>query len=489
MRRGPALLLAFACGWPQLASAERLGGVEFTRCELPGKGSPLVTARCARIEVAENPGLPDGRRIALAVAWLPARDRKPLADAVMFLAGGPGQSARESYAAVLPALDGLRRHRHVILVDQRGTGESNRLSCPLADWRDPAQAGPAAARQQALACREQLQSRADLSRYSTGDAVRDLETVRRRLGIAQFNLVGGSYGTRVALEYLRRHPASVRSLVLDSVVPPELPLLQDHARNLDAALARQFQRCRDTAACVGRFGDPQQALEQLLARTAQDPRTVALYHPNTHEPVAEPLNADLVRGVVRLFAYTPETAALLPLLLAEALAGRPEALIAQAGMVADELGTQLAHGMELSVVCAEDEPFLRARPEDARSTVGDGLTALLRAQCAEWPRATIPADFKLPVVSDVPALLLAGELDPVTPPAYAAAVARHLSRGRVLLAPGQGHLVMTRGCLPRLLRSFIDNPDTARDAAGLDARCLDVLGPAPPFESWLGPAP
>lgn len=483
-----ALLLASLSitTFAQSEGPPRLGSVEFANCELPGKRGPVVSARCATLEVPEDGARSEGRRIALALAWLPTRrvggPSASTPDAVLFLAGGPGQSARESYVSVMPALEGLRRNRHVLLVDQRGTGGSNRLACPLADWRDPSQATATDAREQAIACRDALSPRADLSRYTTRDAIADFERVREQLGIQKWNLVGGSYGTRVALEYLRRHPDSVRSVVIDSVVPPELALLQDHARNLDDALARQFALCAQAPGCAQRLGDPRTALDRLLQ---SPPRKLAFSDPREHTPRQEMFGPDVARLVTRLFSYAPESAGLLPLLLHEAATGRPEALMAQADLVLRDLPAQLAHGMELSVTCSEDEPFLRPDPEDAGRVLGAAAAELLRAQCAVWPRGTAPSDLKQPVVSAHPVLVLSGELDPVTPPRYGDAVARHLSRSRHLVARGQGHIVMTRGCMPRLVRRFIDE----LDPAALDARCLDDLGYTPPFETWLGPAP
>lgn len=488
MKAWHALLLA---ALPILASAQpepsyRLGSVDFEDCELPGKRGPVVTARCATLEVPEDRARPEGRKIDLALAWLPTRregaQSAATPDAVLFIAGGPGQSARETYVSVMPALEGLRRNRHVLLVDQRGTGGSHRLACPLADWRDPAQATANAAREQAIACRDALAQGADLSRYTTLDAIADFERVRQRLGVVKWNLVGGSYGTRVALEYLRRHPDAIRSVVIDSVVPPELPLLQDHARNLDEALTRQFALCTEAPGCAERLGDPRAALDRLLQ---SPPRALRFSDPRHHTPRNETFGPDVVRLVTRLFAYAPESASLLPLLLAEAANGRPEALMAQADLALRDLPEQLAHGMELSVTCSEDEPFLRPDPADAKRVLGTTGPALLRAQCAVWPRGPAPADLKQPVVSTHPVLVLSGELDPVTPPRYGDQVAQHLPRSRHLVAKGQGHIVMTRGCMPRLVRRFIDE----LDPEALDAQCLDDLGYTPPFETWLGPAP
>ncbi|MFP5357786.1 MAG: alpha/beta fold hydrolase [Gammaproteobacteria bacterium] len=485
----PGLVLLLASGTVTAQAppgdGHRLGALDFHACELGGEGVPVLAARCARLRVAENPAAPQGRQIELAVAWLPARGSRPQPDALVFLAGGPGQSALQSYPLLASALQGLRSDRHVILLDQRGTGGSNRLACALPDWRDATQLSSAALRAQALDCRQTLSERADLRYYTTADYVRDLETLRQTLGIPQFNLLAGSYGTRVALEYLRRHPQAIRSAVLDGVVPPRLALLQDHAQNLEQALAAQFARCAASASCHQRFGPLDALLTRLRERLRQQPLRVRYADPRRHTPREELLSEDLLKAVVRLFAYAPESVALLPLLLHEADQGRPQALMAQAQLLIDSLEGQLAHGMELSVLCTEDAPFLQRRPEDAATLLGETGQELAEAQCAVWPRGELAADFKQPVRARTPVLLLSGEYDPVTPPRYAAEVAADLPNSRQLLAPGQGHIVLNRGCMPRLVRRFVEQ----LQPAALDAACLDALDGLPAFETYLGAGP
>jgi pimeloyl-ACP methyl ester carboxylesterase len=468
------------------AHARTLGGVTFEPCELRAqRGGGRVEAECATFEVPEDHAAPGGRRITLRLALVPARASRPEADPVVFLAGGPGQSAIEAYPVAHAAFKPLLARRHVLLVEQRGTGESSPLKCPLPDWKDPGAQDAAGAREDALACLRRYDGQADPRHYTTSDYIRDLERVRQALGIAQVNLAGGSYGTRVALEYLRRHPDAVRSVFIDSVVPPELALGQDHARNLEEALAGHATRCSADAACRERFGDLGGTLRQLREQVRKSPRTVGFRHPQTHALVSAPFGEAALLAVARMFAYSPQASALLPLLLAEAAAGRPEALLAQAELLFGSLGDELAHGMELSVICAEDADLLRSRPEDRDTLMGNALPELVAAQCAVWPRGTRPDGFHDPVVSATPVLLLSGERDPVTPPRYAEQAARTLSNGRHLVARGQGHTPMAVGCMPRLLKEFVEK----LQPKALDAGCLDALGDTPFFLDHQGPAP
>ena len=279
MKRAIVLLGAFAglvAGGT--AQARQLGEVTFEPCELTAARVPgRVEAECARIDLPENHDAPDGRQISVRLALVPSRAEAPAADPVVVLAGGPGQSAVEAYPLVQAALKPLLRKRHVLLVEQRGTGASAALKCPLPDWKQPQDQDLAAAREQARQCLQRYEGKADTRFYTTSDYIRDLEHVRKALGIAQFNLAGGSYGTRVALEYLRRHPGAVRSVFIDSVVPPELPLGQDHARNLDEALAGIAARCNAEPRCRERFGDMSARLRQLKQQ-AKAPRRVRFHH-------------------------------------------------------------------------------------------------------------------------------------------------------------------------------------------------------------------
>jgi pimeloyl-ACP methyl ester carboxylesterase len=478
-------LCALACVATSAQARRSYGQLVFEPCTLTSPGLPLtVAAQCTGVDVPEDHGSPDGRHIDLALAWVPSSARKPAPDPVFMLAGGPGQSARESFAAVSPAFREVLRRRHIMLLDQRGTGPGNPLDCEVPEDAEApgaaAAARPEVARRQAADCLAQLE--ADPRFYTTSDAVLDLETVRARLGAARIDLVGISYGTRLALEYLRRYPSHVRTIVLDGVVPPELALGSEHARNLEQSLDAQLERCATDAACASRFGAPRRALTRLLEDVRRQPRMVKYEDPLTAEPREDLLTADLVAGVVRLYAYAPQLAAMLPMTIARAEAGQPDLLMAQARMIDDLVGEQLSFGLQLSVSCAEDAPLLAENPDDAGTLLGTSFVAGIKAACEVWPRGRMPPDFHAPVASVRPALLLSGEFDPVTPPRYGEQVLRGLANGRHLVARGQGHNVMTVGCLPRLIASFIE----AADARSLDAGCLERLIETPPFAGAYG---
>ena len=485
-----ALLLAGCNGTavnPDQQAVRHYGELSFKPCTLT---APYLTtnveAQCTTYEVAEDPAKPQGRKVALNIAWLPATNEGAATeDPVFFLAGGPGQSAVQVWPAIDGAFREVRKSRHIVLVDQRGTGKSNPLSCKDDEGRnaygDAEDMSEGSAVEFARACAASLQ--ADPRFYTTTDAVRDLDSVRKALGAAKINLVGGSYGTRVAQQYAMHHPDSTRSVVIDGVVPNELVLGSEHARNLDAALALQFKHCQANDTCKKRFGDDLRGqLGTLMARLATTPVSTEYRDPSTGELVTGEVNAGTVAGITRMYSYYPQGAALLPLVLNEAQQGRYGSLMSLAKLLETQVGDQFMHGMQLSVICAEDADLLKNDPADSDTVLGNTLGDTLKAQCGAWPTGTRPADFHTAWTSDIPTLVTSGEMDPVTPPRYGEQVLRTLSNGRHLVLKGQGHGTFAVGCMPKLLGRFLETAD----AKGLDAKCLDSLDYVPPFTSFNG---
>lgn len=465
------------------AKPRMYGSIAFTPCTLaPQFGPGSVEALCGTHEVAEDPSKPGGRRIRLNIAWVaPDAEAEVAPDPVFMLAGGPGQAATETYPQVAGAFRDVARHRNIVLVDQRGTGKSNPLKCEgEADM--PFEAGLPAVRAMTERCRDTLSQSADLRFYTTTDAVRDLDAVRRALGAERLNLVGISYGTRVAQQYAMRHPEHTRTLVLDSVAPNTLYLGNEFAANLERALDLQFDRCEQTPACVEALGHPRGQLDALMAKLRSDPPTVRYRDAASGESREEALTADAVAGLMRMYAYVPLLSSLLPLQLHEAAQGRYEGLMALARMLGDSVAGQMALGMQLSVVCAEDAAGVRPEPATEGMLLGNKFAEFITEQCALWPKGAMPADFHEPLRSDVPALVLEGEFDPVTPPRYGEEVVRTLPNGRLFVLKGQGHNVIGAGCMPKLFARFIETAD----AKSLDGQCLDDLGYVPPFTSFNG---
>lgn len=467
-----------------------LGSVKLTACELDQPNSGLSTAAwCAMFPVPENRADPHSRIIDLKLAVLRSRAQVASKDMLVFLAGGPGQAATDAASMVAGVLAPLRSHRDVLLLDQRGTGGSNALSCKTADQGtapdDEDSADANSMRNAAAACLKQILPRADPRYYTTTVATQDLEDVRKAFGSPTFDLLGVSYGTRLAQQYLMRYPDAVRSVVLDSTVPNTLALGESFGRTLDDTLKLQFARCTAEPACKKRFGDPGQTLYQLRDALRANPHTVSFRDPETYKAVKRVLNENALASVVRLFAYTPQTAALLPMSIDAAARGDVGPLLGQAKILSGELEDLMGSGMQYSVICSEDADLLTPQPQDEDTILGTKMIDALKAVCSVWPKGTRPADFHQPLKTDKPILLLAGQYDPVTPPRYAEAVAQGLPNARVLVLRGQAHSVMASGCAPKLIKKFVEG----LAPKALDASCLDLLQPTPIFIDFNGATP
>ena len=334
---------------------------------------------------------------------------------MFFLAGGPGQAAVATFPALAPVFKDVMKDRGVVLVDQRGTGKSNPLNCK-SEGSEQNDSDPAAARAWIEGCIAELSAKADLRRYTTTEAVADLEAVRKAIGADKINLVGVSYGTRMAQQYALRHPQHVRTITLDSPVPNTLGLGNIFAGNLDSALQAQFTLCKESPACKARMGDPRAELQAVLTRLRANPVPVTYRDGSTGEEITETLTADHVAGLVRMYAYMPAVGALLPQLIHEASQGRYANLMALAKMMQGDMQESMSMGMQMSVICTEDADSMVVRAEDADTVLGNRMVESMAAMCEVWPKGDKPADFNTPLKGDLPVLVLTGEFDPVTPP-------------------------------------------------------------------------
>jgi pimeloyl-ACP methyl ester carboxylesterase len=331
--------------------------IETEDCRLSSRWLATVSAQCGTLAVPEDPNHPDGRQIELFVARIPALSGAPQPDPLLLISGGPGQAATDFYLALRGAFEPIRRDRAIILLDQRGTGRSARLSCPSADVQDLDTATLDELTALVTDCVTALD--ADPRYYTTSVAVGDLERLREALDLPEWNIYGISYGTRVAQHYLRRYPEHTRAVILDGVVPAELALGPAIAMNATAALEEVFTRCAGQDLCARRFPALSEQLRTLSARLVDQPLEVAMPDPLTGEPGTRTLSDRHLKVAICLLSYAPLTTALLPLLVSEAHDGNYAPLTAQAYMFIDELERSISFPMHNSVVCTEDVPFYR----------------------------------------------------------------------------------------------------------------------------------
>jgi len=431
------------------------GAPRFVSCTYGG----YVDGWCSRLAVPEDPARPNGRTISLAITVLPAT-RRPAAGALFYLEGGPGGAATASAVRVNGLFAEVGRDRDVVMVDQRGTGGSSRLSCP--DTRVAA-TDAAAVAAYVRGCFAHL--RRDPRLYTTSVAADDLEAVRRALGYGRIDLYGGSYGATLAEAYLRRYPGSVRSAVLDGSSLPGVRIYERSARNAERALDAELARCAAAPACRHAFPDPRRQLAELLTRP---PRRV------TVQAGTFLLRPDDIAWTVASLSSTADGAALIPYTVDAAAHGD---YLPLARAYAQTLGAALDPRARLAmfweILCSE--PWAVFDPAaTARLGAGSYLehAAVARARlferaCRSVPRGRVPAGSASDAPMRTPVLLLAGGADPLDPPANLAGWRRPFPDGRLVVVPGAGHGAIAYGCVPTLVAAFV----ARGGAAGLDTAC------------------
>ena len=442
------------------------------------------TALCGTLAVPENREDTGSRTIDLAVVVVPATVAEPEPDALVFLAGGPGGSVTDG----APFLDQMlpERSRDILLVDQRGTGRSNPLLCQL-QGRDGDLAsfyGDMWPPAEVERCRRELEAAGnDLAAYTTAAFADDLDAVRAWLGYEELTLSGGSYGTRSAQEYMRRHPEHVRAAVLQGVVPFDSHMPIDHAPAARRAVELMFEACRADVACHRAFpdlaGDWRRALEQL----DREPARVTIDHPETGEPVTVTIGRQVFGESIRSLLYIPARAADFPYIVHQAAAGNLEPFVKATLPGKMGLSQYLADGLYLSVSCAEDVPFID-RDRAARMAEGSAM-GLYRVDqqvraCQLWPRAEVdPEIIHAPLETEIPVLLVSGNVDPVTPPANGEMVAARMPNSLHVVIPNGHHDVAglaNEECLLDLVQEFIEQGSVE----GLETSCVATMT-RPPF--------
>jgi pimeloyl-ACP methyl ester carboxylesterase len=373
----------------------------------------------------------------------------------------------------------IHQERDIVLVDQRGTGQSNPLRCldPEDESLDDDEMLA-----KLKACPQTLD--ADPRFYTTETAMTDLDEVRSALGYETINIYGASYGTRAALTYLRMFPEHVRTVTLDAVVDPEFVLFMDAAEDGQAALDDFFARCESDESCSTAFPNLRTEFEDILARLDESPAEIAFPHPLTNKPFELTLTREMLTNLVFNTLYVPDLVATLPLSIHVAHASENYvSLISQAFLV----NAGLYDGMFYAVACTEDAPLIDVdgeAPSSQNSVFGNRTSDLVEV-CAEWPKGQVSSEFRQPISSDVPVLMLSGEADPITPPWHADKVAEGLTNEIHLIFSDMGHGNLASRCTINLFKDFIESASTS----GLDTTCVEGIQPPPFFVDFSGPRP
>jgi pimeloyl-ACP methyl ester carboxylesterase len=444
------------------------GRVQLQACEKQS----LRNALCGKYEVFENRATKAGRKIALNIVMLPALAEKPAPDPIFYFAGGPGGAA--STYTTAPFMMGLRQHRDVVMVDQRGTGGSNPLHCDV--YGDPNDMrgyfGETFPAERIRACRAELEKIADLKLYTTPIAMADLDEVRDALGYDKINVNGGSYGSTAALAYLRLYPQHVRAAAVSGVAPVDYKMAMPFARGVEHALDRLFSDCAADAKCNAAFPNVRKEFAEIVERLTKAPVTFEATNPSTQQKQQITMTREGFMEHIRAALYIPEMMSYLPAFIHNMAGGNYSRFAAVSFQVFQQLDSQIARGMHLSVVCSESVPFFtedEIKRETAGTFYGDARLRAYQRACGLWQRGDIPASFHDTRKLDVPVLMISGDFDPVTPPFVGASALAQYTQGKQVIVHNATH--SSYECTDRLMADFF-NRGTWQ---GLDTSCVDQI--------------
>jgi pimeloyl-ACP methyl ester carboxylesterase len=482
------LATAAACGSSGVLSSSPSAGAasrprpreRLAPCSVEGVAEKLL---CGTFAVWENRSTKQGRKIELHVVVVPSLAKDPAPDPVFSFAGGPGDAATNSARGWAEDRE-IRAHRDIVLVDQRGTGSSHRLDCKVPQDPGDVQAyfEPSIPVAEVQRCRAELDKIADLTQYTTSIAADDVDEVRAWLGYDKINLEGGSYGTRAVQVYMRRYGEHVRAAIMVGVAGMDQFLPLFHARDGKHSLDLLFDACAKAPECAAAFPDLRAEHERVLAGLAGARGHATVESPVDHHSVPVTIPRNIFAEQIRFTLYNAATASATPYIIHRAAQGDFEPFAHLAMLWEPSLRGILAIGMHLSVTCAEDVPFIAPgaiEPAIAGTYLGGYRVQQQIAACHEWRRGDVPADFHLPLATDIPALLVSGPYDPVTPPRWAEGVATHLPHSlHVVITDahhGSGGLAHPE-CYGGLAAKFIERGTTE----GLDTSCVATMK-RPPF--------
>ncbi|MGI5403755.1 alpha/beta fold hydrolase [Streptomyces sp. CA-135486] len=487
-------------GAPLGTVARTGGGARFVPGPCPRTADPipaLAGARCGTLTVPENRSHRRGRKITLGVAIVPAVTSRPAPDPIVWFAGGPGDDAVSE--AQLAIDGGLNRDRDVIFMSQRGTYSAEpELTCPNIDEFNARALGlvygaPSTGRLHVKAtriCRDRSAGRgADLSAYNSTESAADYADLRVALGIKQWNVFGISYGTDLALMYMRDHPKGIRSVGIDGVLPPSLA-----GASLTWSAARQgfdglFKACAEQPACNDRYPNLSDTFERLVRELEARPVTTTVTVPDQPTPVKVVLDGGVL---VNWLTSATHLAAGVPRSIDELAHGNPQRIAQQwaGGKLSPQAVGRLAHGLAYGVFCREWTPSeseadviragRRAFPSFPRSVLANApQLPFLHADCRAWDVPAAPRSVRRVTRSDIPTLVMSAGFDAQTGASNGAYAARTLSRSTALTVPYVAHVAFAESpCAQAISISFFDTPNAPNTG------CLAGLQP-PQFE--IGP--
>lgn len=426
--------------------------------------------RCGKLDVPENYSNENGTQISINVVVLPAIDNSKNKTPLMFLAGGPGQAATELAAQMYTGFTEIRKTRDLILIDQRGTGDSHPLQCDDELELDQYAIIP---EDLDLADIEKCIAKlsGDLSQYNSENAIRDFDAVRAALGHNKVNLYGGSYGTRAGLVYMRLFPNTIESVVLDSVGPIEVPIGlfgQSAARSFSLLI----ENCQLDTECLHAYPELEQEFKTVKEQLSKGPVTVNIMHPTLGNNTRFVISLDKFISTLQMQLYSTETRSLVPLIIHQAAQGNFNPL---AGLIAQsEGGMGIYLGLHFNIVCNEDIPKITTtmKQQDAQNTFAQDMSLrTVEKVCSVWPTYQPSKEFYQTVSADIPTLILSGNLDPVTPPSNGDKALASLPNSHHIISKNNAHIVASTQCGVSIVNEFLET----KKPTDLDEACLEEI--------------
>lgn len=464
-------LIAFSCA-PAKPPSGPLGATAratpaplvLSPCTIPEVTRPV---KCGTAHVLEDRALGHGRMVPLKVVVIPATQSPALPDPVVYIVGGPGESATEEASSLIADFAKTSATRDFVFIDQRGMGEDSPLRCKMIEGNDVGNLPSGELSESKLrACLASMDASPAL--YTTSIAADDLDEVLGALGYAQANVMGVSYGTFATQAFAHAHPQRVRTLILNGVVPPDERFVLGFAPSSQAALEQTLAECAADANCHAMHPDPKGEFERAFARLEAHPERLTVDGPEG-KTYAVTLDRNSFAMALRNPLYDAQARGRALAMIHDVAEGRYDGMGAPLLRTAFAIGDWLSVGGYLSIACAESMPGItmeEAERVSAGTFLGTARIAPIIKACSFWPTGTAPAWLHEPVEGDMPALMFGGTVDPATPLAGLEKARAKLKNAQAVIVPGAGHDI-EGACVDEIVAAFLDHP-----LAKVDTRCV-----------------
>jgi pimeloyl-ACP methyl ester carboxylesterase len=501
------MVIGYATCGASFAAGSSASGTSFKSGPCPAdqaKALATLNAACGTLTVPQRRSDPKRGKVQLPVVIVPSKAQPAEPDPVVYMAGGPGANA------IAQAQDlanvGLNQKRNLIIMNQRGVAYTvPDLACPEVDRASAAAVGmpsgsPVVAAEHVAAtkaCHDRLVAEGvDLSAFNTSENASDFADLREVLKIEQWNLYGLSYGTALALSLMRDHPAGIRSVIIDAVLPPSAVSLGWTWTNANEAINNIFRSCADQPACAARWGDLSAQFTEQVQKLEADPLTLTVTVPGTEKSTKVVLDGGALVNWIGSLPDPVVSIASIPAAINALTQSKPTQIAEARAISAHPAAIGAAgYGLMYGVICSEWVPFepvsqiltqgQLAFPAYPRSVLSQPIgLAFMTEDCAVWGVPRAPATVRQLTVSTIPTLVLNGSFDGKSAPQWGIYAAGTLQNSTTVTVPGSGHGALfgiqmapdapARTCTRSVVASFLVNP------AHPDISCVASLT-VPPF--------